>query len=301
MQNVAHTARVVADTQSQIIAWMRRLLAEAGFGDLAVAVSPRPGAESAMVSINPFRVQVLGRSGDARQGVPLLTSLKMRSREAPNGVPVAWSEFAAVMSEELDRRFPMVEERGPAARILPPPVADLPAPLRDWYASQGGSNWMVPNGDAMHALPPTLAWLHPMLLKLQYVVTIENGAERTVPALSILDLALHWDNSFDVPLPPIPLPPQLASYVVALADAASQEVGAALRARFQALSGEYISRVSLAPLTELTAQEMGQVLTVGSRGLPASLQFGLQLALGSDLYFGPTASPSLVPMIPRRA
>ncbi len=104
-----------------------------------------------------------------------------------------------------------------------------------------------------------------------------------------------------MPLPPIPLPPHLASFTHALAESSSQEVGDLLRARMQALSGEFTTRVSLVPLTELNAQEMGQVLTVGSRGLPASLQFGLQVAIGSDLYFGPTASPALVPMIPRRA
>lgn len=315
MNVYAHVAQVTREVHDGLMRWSRRVLMEAGYETVEVyGQFPPKGAVSSHIVLFPYRVGPEPKMMENAQGVSLLRGSDRHS-DRSLFVPESWLELGTAIGNSLQTVYP--EARPPTGRAPTPrdpspfpALGGVPEPLRRWYEESkpglDGEPWTVTDGHFVYARPPSLWWRPGITITARYIaVANEPGRgteERTsasppiaLSALSVLAAGVQLERTLDVPLAPLPFPPELVTFVEAMAQ--SRELAgpdgvneaARLRAAVKTIQEPAMAQVALIPVHDLTNHEFALLMQALQRPLQAALNVQIRLTLAGGPIFTPTS------------
>ncbi len=162
------------------------------------------------------------------------------------------------------------------------------------------------DGQFTYARPPSLMWRPGITITARYIaVANEPGRgteERTsasppiaLSALSVLAAGVQLERTLEVPLPPLPYPSEMVSFVNAMADARAlsgpdgEQEAARLRAAVKVIQAPAMAQVALIPVHDLSNHEFALLMQALQRPLQAALNIQIRLTLAGGPVFGPTS------------
>lgn len=315
MNEYRHVAQVTREVHDGLMRWSRRVLQEAGYETIEVyGQFPPKGAVSSHIVLFPYRVGPEPKMMEQAQGVSLLRGAD-RHAERATFVPEQWLELGSLIGGMLGLIYP--DMRPPTGRApIPrdpnpfPRVSALAGPLRSWYenapVASDGESWLVRDGDNAFARPPSLWWRPGITITARYIaVANEPGRgteERTsasppiaLSALSVLAAGVQLERTLEVPLPPLPFPGDLSTFVTALAETRELEgpegkvEADRLRAALKSVSNPAMAQVALIPVHDLSNHEFALLMQALQRPLQAALNLQIRLTLASGPLFAPSS------------
>jgi len=282
-------------------AWARDLLRDAGVETTEVYGSfPPEGTIASHIVLFPYRVGSDETTLTAPEQETTLLGPRLGQLSRKSGIPGEWLDIAGAISEMLTERFPRMALSGKNKnRPHPAPlVADLPAPIRDWYTDK--EKWTRQGREGVEAVIPSLTWKSPIALRMQYLIVVGEGARGTgegatnaplaIQTLSVLTAGMQLRRRIVIEVPPAPFDREVLPYIKATAETMGEPHLGILQEGIGRLESTVPVSVTIIPAEPLSNSDFTSLVQAMQRPLQPMLHFGVQVALGGRPSFEPGIS-----------
>lgn len=271
MNDYQRASQVMREVHVALLSWAGGLLSSA---DLSLSVGDRLD-QAPDVLLLPTELGPWPRMVESNPDISLLNS----AERAPM-VPPLWIELGALVAESL--------QQWPRGKSPLWPIDEMPAPLSAWYAGQPA--WRVEQEQRSFGRPPALAWRRPLLVQTNYLAL---ASADPLPALGVLTLGLQKDPVLRVQIPPFELPPGLATWLTAIAQARGGAAEVRLMELLDQLQGRSELRVTLQPVTEVAIRDVAEVMRALGRPLQPMVHLMVRVPLGGGPIFEASVSANI--------
>ena len=305
MNTLEHISTVSSAVHEGLEAWARGLLRDAGIETTEVYGSfPPEGTIASHIVLFPYRVGPAENQINQPDQVESLVGPRARNLSAAGGVPPMWLDIGACITKMIMEAFPRAGTRGRPMELPhpSPPLSEIPEAMRAWYEKQrdsgGEDTWIVDRNGVQHARLPSLAWQPPIVLRMQYLVVVGEGARGTadratstapiaVQTLSVLAAGLQMRRQISVRVPPAPYDKEIVPFCKAMAKTLGGDDAERLRNAVQDLGRKADVTITLLPGSNLTNADFTGLMQAMQRPLQPTLHLGVQMALGGAAMFAP--------------
>jgi hypothetical protein len=306
MNQLEYISTITTNLHGHIEAWARNLLREAGIDTIEVyGQFPPEGSVASHIVLFPYRLGSL--ENQISQPVQDISLLRTDITKIPVGtVPPLWSVIGRAITMCIHEKYPKMTKGPFIGRPHPaPPIDSLPEPLANWYRGQGDTKktdaWVTDIAGNLYARLPSLAWSTGVLLKIQYLIAVGEGARGTadrlapvaIQTLSVLASGAQLRNTLNMRIPPVPYPEELPSFLEAVADSMENETGEQLREQIPLLDKKMDMAVGLLPGSNLTNADFTGLMQALQRPLQPTLNLAVQISIGGAPKFAPGISADL--------
>jgi hypothetical protein len=292
-----HSFLVLRRVHERLLRWVGELLQQAGHAAVRVtpALDALDGDTPALVVV-PIAASPWPKIGEFAADIPLMAANVDRA----SGVPEAWAELGQLLDLAVHRIVPPPDPRARGRQVSVLRQESLPPALRAWYAhrpvSGAGEPWVVERDGVPLCRLPSLAWRRPLGVQSVYLVLssralLDGGASFSVPALTVVNLAIHLERTLSFPVPPAPVDPSFAGYARALASTLEPEQAARVDAIVAWAHADQEQRVALMPMPE--TEHLTEMLRSLRQPVQPVASLAIRLSVGGGPVFGPGPSPIL--------
>ena len=279
----AHVAKVTREVSTALEEWVRSLLEEA---DLSLPVRVDLPETGESLVLLPYQLVL-----ESQAGVPLVPLMPTSGEARREAIPAPWREIARGMTQILVEQFPQRSRNQPGLGPLDPcpPLAEIPAPLQDWYRAH--PDWQVENG---RGRLPQISWRQPFSLVIRYTALVSGCPSlRRLQALSVVAAGIRQDRYFQAMVPATPQDAPLGSLVDAFALSAPEPLRADLEAAADASRADHPLAVGVFAHHDLTDNDLALVMQALQLPMQPAVVFGARLSLGAGATLLPGAVPHL--------
>ncbi|MEL6348586.1 MAG: hypothetical protein AAFV53_36115 [Myxococcota bacterium] len=314
MNTLEHISAVSSIVHEGLEAWARSLLRDAGIETTEVYGSfPPEGTIASHLVLFPYRIgpaesQVSQPDRSETLVGPRAKNLSRKS----SGVPPMWIDIGSCINKLHYEHFPRAGRHGRQAEMPHPAplIEQLPDPMKAWYTKQKDSgeemSWVTMRGDAAHARLAALSWTSSVVIRMNYLVVIGEGARGTadratstapvaVQTLSVLTAGLQMRRRVVVRVPPQPFDRKIVPYCKAMAKTLGGDDAEMLQQAVKDLSRKIDVEVTLLPGANLTNADFTGLMQAMQRPLQPTLHLGVQMALGGGAIFEPGVTAEVRP------
>ena len=182
----------------------------------------------------------------------------------------------------------------------------MPEPLAIGIESKAKArcrSWMVSRGSNQYGRIPSFTWRPAITLRTRYLCMggdepVDAADPRStmvpagLPAVSVVTLGIQMDRYLVVEMPAYDVPPEMVSYIIALAESVGGEDEKRIKALVDAGTKPRKTKVALLPVPDLPSEDFSQILRSLDRPLQPVVHMAIQVKVGA----GPNA-PSVTPDI----
>jgi hypothetical protein len=303
MNQLEYISTITTNLHGNIESWARNLLREAGIDTTEVyGQFPPEGTVASHIVLFPYRLGSL--ENQISQPVQDISLLRTDISKIPVGaVPPLWSQIGRAITICIHEKFPKMTKGPFIGRPHPAPSVDsLPQPLANWYREQGDTkkedSWVTDIAGNLYARLPSLAWSTGVVLKIQYLVAVGEGARGTadrlapvaIQTLSVLASGAQLRNTINMRIPPVPYPEEFPGFLEAIADSLESDIGEKLRESIPLLDKKMDMAVGLLPGSNLTNADFTGLMQALQRPLQPTLNLAVQISIGGAPQFAPGIS-----------
>lgn len=265
------------------------------------------GAGSHLVML-PYQMGPWPKMIESAAPFSLLGNMASKDRQAE--VPDIWRLLGQEITSAMMKSYPLSKPRGNRPQVPLPlaPLSMMPQPLAAWYEEQGeieGANsWMVGRGSTPHGRIPSFTWRPAITLRTRYLCMggdepVDAADPRSamvpagLPAVSVVTLGIQLDRYLVVEMPAYDVPPEMVSYIIALAESVGGEEEERMKQLVDAGTKPRKTKVALLPVPDLPSEDFSQILRSLDRPLQPVVHMAIQVKVGSGPSFAPSVTPDI--------